>query len=195
MTTVVNLLPSSARQRALLLRRARLWGVLWSMAAGVALAVGGARFVAADGAANARRETEQRQHDRLARSQKQLEAARARLVALREHESLLLNPADECPGLLVLGIVSRSARRMEGAIQIERLSLSGGAPSGRPADSAPNGRRVLTVRGIASDHLAVAAFAMGLRDGGVFASVERQAFGPPVAEQERLTPFLIECRF
>ncbi len=199
MTTFVNLLPPAVRRRALLLRRARQWGALWGLAVLIVLGVGGARFLADDGAENARREAEQRQNDRLARTQKRLEAVRARLVALREHEALLLNPVDEYPGLLILGIVSQCARQVEGAIQVEELSLSrSGSTSGKRSlsdDSTRKGERVLTLRGIASDNLAVAAFAMGLRDCGVFASVERRSSGVPGADEERPVPYLIECRF
>ncbi len=199
MTTSVNLLPSAVRQRALLLRRARQWGTLWALAVLVALAVGGARFLADDGAEHARREAEQRQKDRLERSQNRLEATRARLVALRGHEALLLNPVDEYPGLLMLGIVSKCARQVEGAIQVEGFSLSRiGSTSVKRIlsdDSTRMGERVLTLRGIASDNLATAAFATALRDCGVFASVERRSSGLPDADEERPVQYLIECRF
>jgi hypothetical protein len=200
MSRSVNLLPANFRRGELLHRRQWQWGTLWALATLIAVPVASARFLAHNDAERAQLEVEQRQTDRLAKSEKRLADAQAKLSALRAQEAILLNPTDETPGLLVLGIVSRCARRIKGAVHVEGLSLARmGAtpgtqsPSATPLRKDPEG--LLTLKGTAADSLAVANFTTGLRDSGVFASVQRKSSGTQEIDEKRPVPYLIECRF
>jgi len=199
MRTSINLLPASVRRRALLRRRARQWGAIWALAAAVALAIVGARLIPGHDADFARAEAQQRQADRLAKSEKKLADLRARLAALREQQAAVGTALDEAPALSALGVVSQCARRVGGAIHVEGLTLArSDAKTGSqtpPAAPARGDQRVLTLRGMATDSLAVAAFATGLREAGLFASVERKLPDTQAADEKQPVPYLIECRF
>lgn len=194
----VNLLPASEQRAALLRRRARQWLAVWMVAIVLAIPAVCGRVFLIDNRDLARQDAVQRQTERLENAEKRLTVAQARLVVLRDKEATLQNPADDVSGILVLGVISKCTRLAEGAVQVEGLSIArtSGATSASAESKAPRRNpRLLTLKGIASDGIAAAAFATNLRDAGVFTSVERKPSGNAKGDDQRPLAYQIECTF
>jgi Tfp pilus assembly protein PilN len=199
MKTSLNILPYSLRLRQLVRVRLFQWVLLGSIAAAAGAGVLYATKYAPYQASLAELRAREQKCEPLKKLQSELDAMRAELDDLQQREALAMSLADNVPDLTLLGVVSRAARRSDGTVYIEQLSLNRKAPptaqekSDAAAGPEPGG--VLTLRGGGVDNLSVARFVAALRDSEVFERVELKSTGVQAAAGTGARSYLVECVF
>ncbi len=195
----LNILPYALRRRQMVRRRLYQWCFVWAAAATAAgNIVYWATYVPYQ-ACLADMQTHERKYAPVKKLQTELDAMRAQMDDLQKRETLALSLADDVPDLTFLGIISRAARRSNGSVYVEQMSLDRNTPTTTPdknADSAgqkPSG--VLTLRGAGADNLSVARFVAALRDSEVFDTVELKSTGIHAAGRMEARSYLVECVF
>ena len=213
MKTHLNLLPCSFRKRMLIRTRLVQWCVLWAIC-----------LVCVSGACCAKYLTFASHKKLFARLDRKCDSLRVihsqnkrlhkRLTELTGRESLLAELESARHPLCLVGIVSQSARRSEGSVQIHRFFLStvqrapatstqtNASKTGprktqkRPTvkQTSPEHNR-LTLNGVAVDDLAVAKFIAGLRETGIFRSVELKSSSGTQYATNEARKYEVECTF
>lgn len=201
MTVQADLLPVSVNNRRSVERALITWGVLWVIA-------GVATFYLCH---------QHAQHlDRLEATAQAIEAQakplndvrrkaavmRADIKRIQERESWMTE-SDSGQTLQLLGIVSQAAGRIEGRLNVESMNLQAFEreiiqpetskrtdPKSRPKSEQ---RMKLDLAGHAVDDLAVASFIAGLRDAGVFESVELKSSVSQVREEFETRHYEATC--
>lgn len=199
MKTSLNILPYALRRRQMVRRRLVQWCFVWAAAAIAASNVVYWTAYVPYQACLADMQTHEREYVPVKKLQTELDAMRAQMGDLQKREALALRLADDVPDLTILGIISRAARRSDGSVYVEQMSLDRKTPPATPdkqADSAgqkPYG--VLTLRGAGVDNLSVARFVAALRDSEVFDTVELKSTEIHAASRMEARSYLVECVF
>jgi len=196
MKTHLNLLPWQFRCRLLARSRVRHWSVVWAISCLILVGVCGLTHLQLE----AGRRDLQVQRDKsapLKALQTQNEQIRARLAQLHSHQSLLVLLDRTQQPLWLIGLVSRHARNGGGRLQVQDFSLKQlqPAPRSRTEGIDRNDLAHLTLKGIAVDDLAVARFIVGLRDSGIFDSVELKSSIGTQVKNKSAREYLVECTF
>ena len=196
MKTHLNLLPWQFRCRLLARSRVRQWSVVWGISFLITVGVCALTHLQLEAG---RREL-QVQHDTsspLKSLQTQNEQIRARLDQLHSHQSLLVLLEQTQQPLWLIGLVSRHARNGGGRLQVQNFSLKQLQPALRSGTEGIDSHNLaqLTLKGIAVDDLAVARFIVGLRDSGIFDSVELKSSIRTQVENISAREYSVECTF
>lgn len=193
----VNLMPQPLVWQALLRIRARQWALAWCAAGALAVGLGAWKYLEASDKELQLAAVESRcQSLRVVESE--LQELGQELVHLKRQAAALAAIQPEQRTLSVLGIVSQSAKRAEGRLQLQRLSMrvadqptsSNGAPAAQAA-----GLSALDLHGAALDDGAVARFVEALRSAAVFVRVELKSSSELLSAGGTGRQFQVECRF
>jgi hypothetical protein len=205
MKNYVNLLPLSYRRHRLLRRLLIQWSLVWTgciVIGAAACCLAWQRGQSLQQDANAA--------ERSAAPLKHLVEEQATIRAtLKEFEtkgSVLGQVRSQWPMLSLLGAVSQSAGRCEGRLVVHHLGFErkdeqasegkkspepGGAQKPVVEKNEVGGH--VTIRGDATDNVAVAAFVVGLRESGLFRHVELKSCLRLPAAGHEIRAYLLEC--
>jgi len=207
MKTFVNLLPFGYRRRDLFRARLVQWCLVWLACATVATGtwqVKRSRYLSSLRAM----EAAQSRYLPLAELSRQRDAARKELDRLHAKGTILEQLRDEKPILTLMGVVSDSARKCKGRLFVNDLSFERherrtetARPQSRkskgesppPAAKKAEPWATVTFKGDALDNLAIATFAAGLRDAGLFRRVELKSSVGKKASLPAVRSFVVEC--
>ncbi len=207
MKTHVNLLPFEHRRRGLLRRTLLRWSLVWMIGFGAGVVLlwlehgRYRRAVAETEAADAA-------YQPLARLVRQSDASRNGLLQLHAKGTILGRLREDRPVIALISAAGASAAKCNGRLVVrsmvfERRNLqvqsAPPAPAGRaktatqaPAERAPLWAAVTFV-GDALDNMAVATFAAGLRDSGLFTRVELKSSLSAKSNERPHHDFVVEC--
>ncbi|MEO1497071.1 MAG: PilN domain-containing protein [Planctomycetota bacterium] len=196
MKRVLNLAPASIRRRQTLRR------LSYAVSTAVTIAgITGATWLLIEwgrGAAMAqnlgRLEAEYAPLARLINEQTHLREQIAKLQA-REQLSLRLTTAHA--GVPILSSVAQAAAAADGGVYVEdlRYQTQRAQPGRRGGRPAATQRPVVHIEGASRDGLAVARFAEGLRDSGIYAQVSIESSRPASSASGAAREFEINCAF
>jgi len=203
MKNYLNLLPIEVRRRQLI--RSRV-GQSCAITGLTIIAISVVLWFKHDSLDSLRQEAAQldRQCEPLRHTTLENARIKQRLQELTGRQSLLSEIKATQKTLSLIGIVSRSARRGGGRVQVCQFSVKQTRPvvNISPAASVEevNGenhtqrpRMKLTLCGVAEDDLAVAQFVVSLREDGVFDVVELKSSVEGGARQQMFREYQIEC--
>lgn len=167
MKTHLNLIPVSVQRRRELLRMRRAWSTAVSVTGAICAGVCLALWTGGVAAVHRLQALESRYAPIGELVSEQIELTEL-VDDLHARERLTIRLSAETHGLSLLGAVSEAARDLGGNVYVESLAFEGGDSSARrPNDEAPT----LQLEGAGLDSLAVASFASGLRESGLFSEV------------------------
>lgn len=203
----VNLLPFEHRRRGLLRRTLLRWSLVWMIGAGAAAAF----FWLEHGryrSALAETEAADAAYQPLARLIRQSDASRNGLRQLHAKGTILGRLREERPVLALIAVAGESAAKCNGRLVVRsmvfdrrNLQVQSAAPGAAdrakggpqtPAERAPLWAAV-TFQGDALDNMAVATFAAGLRDSGLFTRVELKSSLSAKSNEKPHHDFVVEC--
>lgn len=192
----LNLLPDSVTNRRVALRHFIVWAVVWT--------------VTGIGVFSLSTEEHRRLADLESRSVRlevltapvkltrtQLVGLQVRIQDIEERESWLVD-SDSQQTLQLIGIISGAAAQVQGRVSVDTLNLAEFdreiPVSGNSTDEPTIEHRMkLNLNGLAVDDLAVASFVAGLRDTGVFESVELHSSISEIVEQHSSRRYDVSC--
>jgi len=207
MKSFVNLLPFEYRRRELVRRRLLQWSLVWLVCIAAVTGIGWAKY------GRWRRlqqaiGTVQHRYRPLARIISQRDAARGELRKLHARGTVPSELVEQRPVVTLLAVVGRSAQKCDGRLVLRNLTFQ--RQKAPPATGARQDRKnpkkpqppvavqnrpwaTVTFEGDALDNLAIAKFAAGLRDTGLFQRVElKSSVGKEAADVITHT-FTVEC--
>lgn len=202
-----NLLPFEHRRTALLRSRFLQWCLVWIACV---LIAAGLWWLKESGYRRSldTMETAQRSYLPLKKLMRQREATRSELDRLHAKGTLLGQLREQRPILTLLGAVSESARKCGGRLVVRNLSFERHetpAETDAPARKTSKKKRqpppeekalpwaTVTFQGDALDNLAIATFAAGLRDAGLFRRVELKSSVGKQSADTAVHSFVVEC--
>ncbi len=199
-----NLLTWRFRQYMLIRRRLTQWSVVWGVAALIALSWWQLRVHRVK-AADKRVTVMETRYSPLKQMQSENERITDQLTKMNSHESLLTRLDDEQVPYRLLALVSLQVSERSGSVRIESFQLTQNDSGSASATSGPEndggrddfGRTQtrLEVRGIATDNMAISLFVAGLRDTGVFESVELKSSVGERVDNQRTQSFITVCEY
>ena len=197
MKTHVNLLPLKYRRaaliRSLLVRWCAVWfGAVAILAGMYSLNASGYRNTAADVTAK------EAQCRPILTTAKANRGIRTEVRRFEHRETLVGQLREDKPALNFLAVVGNGARQSAGRVVIRDLQFEQNTAKGsgaRDAKSSMSDRpeAVLTIEGEALDNLAIAQFAAGLRDAGLFHDVELKSSVKKASSPRQVRTFVIRC--
>lgn len=189
----VNLLPQSYSRR----QTARVWLVQWGAAwLAFALLIGGVYGVRQRDLNRQRTWLVALESDYAPLRKRAMEVAatKIRIEELTRHESLALTLADEQPMLTLVGVLSQAARQCDGEVSIQYLQLvPAPVQGGRSEGHSP--AKLLSIKGVGVNNLAVARFVASLRDCQVFDAVGLTSAGGSTQKGDPSCVYHLECTF
>lgn len=205
MTRRLNLLPWIVERRLLLRLRVRQWALAYGVVAIAFLGVYVREYYLLSNCRAAkipwanRAAAIQAIEDGVKQSRRQIAEIKKQLAAYGHLES------DQC-GFQLLSAVSRGISRSPDQIQVQQLGFSRRtvteappavekSPSGTPPKPIVKEFRVLELRGVAANHLAISRFVSSLRDCTAFQKVELRSSQTKGTKQDNLPGFQVECTF
>lgn len=186
MKTHLNLIPLATRRHQAVRRVTSMWSTAITAAAACCLTVCAVEWSRGVSAVSRLQSLDAR----FAPLSKMLEEQRevAKLIDdLRARKQLSLRLSGETPGVSLLGAVSTAAARLDGSVYVAKLNYEDAGSAG------PDDQRLL-LEGAGVDGFAVAAFAEGLREAGVFGEVTVDATHSLKGGAAALRGFQITCR-
>ncbi|MEQ9406120.1 MAG: PilN domain-containing protein [Fuerstiella sp.] len=197
-----NLLSSRFRLLMLIRRRVTQWSVIWIAAVAVSLGWWQLRSHRVR-AAEERVALMETRYSPLKQMQADIRKMKQQLEEMNSHESLLTRLDDEQVPYRLLALVTLQVDARAGAIRLDSYRLTRTDPveavrqtaaaTAKKTDAEPAVPTRLTVRGIAADNLAVSLFVAGLRDTGVFESVDLKSSVGAQIDRQRAQSFIIDC--
>jgi len=199
MKNCLNLMPWRCRKAQLVRLRLGQWCLPWAVAGGLVVAAGLVKW-----------DQWRSSGDRVERLQRacgpsdallaEIKTFGNRVEALKAREAALAQLEYPRPALTFLGLVSRSAKECEGRLRVEHLSLhsdgdAGAVPSRGSTRAGPGRVTSVTVKGIATDNLAVARFVLALRQTKAFDRVELKSSQEQPADRRRTRSYQVECTY
>lgn len=193
----LNLMPWQCRKSQLMRLRLAQWFLPWAVAGGLVLAACVAKW-----------EQWQLRRDRVQRLEREyvptdallteIKAFGDRLEEFRSREAVLAQLDSPRPALTLLGLVSRSARECQGRLRVEHVSLHVEGDAAKPGNAgssgaAPGRTTAVTIKGDATDNLAVARFVLALRETKAFDRVELKSTQEQPADRRQTRSYLVEC--
>lgn len=199
-----NLLTWRFRLLLLIRRRLTQWSVVWVAAAIISLGWWQLRLHRLQ-ATDERVALMETRSSPLKQMQSENDRIRQQLADMNSHESLLARLDDEQLPYRLLALVSLQVGERDGTVRIESFKLtrrdesssekSSGTGSAGSTEHAGSFSTQLAVRGIATDNLAVSLFVAGLRDTGVFESVDLKSSVGARVDDHRAQSFAIICGY
>ena len=192
----LNLLPDSVTNRRAALRHFLAWAVVWGVSGICAFSLS-----TAEQRRLADLESRSGRLEALAapvkRTRAQLVGLQERIQDIEERESWLVD-SDSQQTLQLIGIISAAAAQVQGRVSVDTLHLAGfdreiPPPENSTDEPTIEHRMKLELNGLAVDDLAVASFVAGLRDTGVFESVELHSSISEVVEQHPSRRYDVSC--
>ena len=207
MRAYLNLLPWELQRRFLIRKRLFQWSIVWACVSG---AIGAVWYVCQQGVETQRRELFSVEQNaapiRKMRSKNRI--IKKRLSGLASRSSLLSELKSTRQSILLVGIVSRSASRIAGRLQVRSFELSRKSiaapvsnkrgPRGKPkiqSASQVTERMAVTLNGIAVDDLAIAEFVNALRDSDSFETVELKSSVGLELVNVKVRQYVVECAY
>ena len=119
---------------------------------------------------------------------------RKQLDELQTRETIALELAENQPVLTLVGVVSQAAARTGGQIGVAEMTLlrSSFLEKGQHPGKSKN---VVTLQGKGLDNVAIAKFLAGLRDSGIFRTVELRSSGIQPTSLDQHRSYKVECLF
>ena len=196
-----ELLPISVRNRRSFERGVKVWTVVW-----IATALGTfyvcqqrSRYLTD---LSAQAAAVEKQAQPLRELRQNASEMRAEIRRIQERQSWLTE-SDSGQTLQLLGIISRAAGSINGRINVQNLNLhtiertsaqhDENTSGDRKAKPETEPRMQLDLAGYAVDDIAVASFVAGLRDAGVFESVELKSSGSQIREEQEARQYELAC--
>ena len=140
----------------------------------------------------------------LKKLQNELTSMQDEVKSIRERESWLVE-SDSQQTLQLMGIISHAAARNDGRINVQNMTLASierPVETGEPKptsrkrkskDIETEHRMQLTLSGYAVDDLSVASFVAGLREAGVFESVELKSSESQLFQNHETRQYDVSC--
>ena len=203
----VNLLPFKYRRRELLRRRLLQWSLVWIACTTVAAGFCWSEY-SRYRRSQAAMEAAARAYLPLETLIRQRDASRSQLRRLHAKGTILGHLREERPVLALMGVASESARKCNGRLVVRDLLLQRrdtAAKTDPPKAAKPQKKRrqplaertlpwaTVTFQGDALDNLAIATFAAGLRDSGLFRRVELKSSLSKKSAEAALHAFVVQC--
>ena len=202
MSEIPDLLPESVRKRRSFAAGMRVWVIVWfvtALSTGYACAVRSQELQDLQASAEAMAIAASPLKDLQSETRKLARDVRE----IRERESWLVE-SDSQQALQLLGILSESTGGISGRVSVQSLDLSTihvetpkpaeqSAASGKDESKSVSTRMQLDLQGVAVDDLAVASFIAGLRDSGVFESVELKSSAGHILDNHEIRQYDVRC--
>ncbi len=173
MRNSINLLPALYRRQQMLRRRAIQWGT--AILAVLVVGWGSHWFEVQEQKLLAQRlDVLKRDHQPTRTKLQQLVEMRQKLESLKEQEAIAHELEYQRSALVLLGVLSESARETEGRLRITKLNLENLQSPGNGTDTSTSESQSahMLVSGVSLDYAAVSTLMKGLQDSKCFSHVE-----------------------
>lgn len=194
MRTMINMLPNTYRRQQMARNRA----TQWATAIAVVLVIGWAWHwleMREQALLTQQLDVLSREHAPTRTMLKQVVDMRRQLKELDQHEAVAKELESQRNALTLLGVISNTAQKTNGRLQVTRLELSNfqhvGVPAGGTSDAAGSSGLLLT--GVSLDNPSVAELMDGLKESKIFRKVDlkvlKEREGVPLRDYE------VRCEF
>lgn len=192
----VNLFPQDHCRWQVARRRLLQWGAVWIAAFFLVSIIYWIRCNGQE-SSHAQLMALESEYAPIKKLQTEVATTRALIEDLQKRESLALELADEQPLLALVGILSRAARDCDGEVCIQHLSLVRKVATNKAENGSepPASHKLLILKGLGVNNLAVARFAASLRESRVFKAVELESTGAPIRGEDTSRSYQLECTF
>jgi hypothetical protein len=196
MRSMINLLPPSYRRQQIIRHRVVQWSSLICLALLSAWAWHWYER-REDRALVQQLELLEREHEPTQRLLQQLVEMRQNLEELQQQEAVAIELERQRSALVLLGVISQSARQTGGRLRLTKMELTNFQSAGVEDSAASTGayRGGLLLTGVSLDNPAVGELLDRLQDAGIFNRVELLALKERADAESILRDYEVRCEF